>query len=142
MLRVPHHTPSRYQVWALQVSLQLVVSPKGIQSLWGRGALPPAQGRSALCHLRRCLTPRLSMFRAAACVDAGGESNSFVDGTRRDAWSGSPNPSTGNVRKKGDSPKENVDFLWGSPSLWGSPTRQGPSKRYEVFRVGWLRLDV
>ena len=106
-------------MWALQVSLQLVVSPKGIQSLWGRGALPPAQGRSALCHLLRsqCLTPRLSMFRAAACADAGGESNSYIDGTRRGAWSGrAPQSiSTGDVRKKGDSPKEKVDFLWGSP---------------------------
>ena len=90
MLRVPHHTPSRYQVWALQVSLQLVVSPKGIQSLWGRGALPPAQGRSALCRLRRWSTPRLSMLRAAACADDGGESNSYVRGTRRYAWSGRP----------------------------------------------------
>ena len=26
------------------------VSPKGILSLWGRGALPPAQGSRALCH--------------------------------------------------------------------------------------------
>ena len=80
-------------------------------------ALPPAQGRSVLCHLGTCLTPCLSMFRAAACADAGGESNSYIDGTRRGAWSGrAPQSiSTGDVRKKGDSPKEKVDFLWGSP---------------------------
>ena len=62
---------------------------------------------------RKSTISRLSMFRAAACADAGGESNYYIDGTRRGAWSGrAPQSiSTGDVRKKGDSPKEKVDFL-------------------------------
>jgi hypothetical protein len=99
-------------------------SPKGILSRGGRGALPPAQGRSALCHLRRCLTPRMSMLRATACADAGGVSNSYIDGTRRGAWSGrAPQSiSTGDDRKRG-TPQRKKSISFGDPQKGPSPVR-------------------
>jgi hypothetical protein len=86
---------------------------------------------------RKSTISRLSMFRAAACADAGGESNYYIDGTRRGAWSGrAPQSiSTGDVRKKRNSPKEKVDFLWGSPK--GHPFRdhhqRAIARQFSIF---------